>query len=137
MPIHATDQWQLLYMIHSAVAEPQVVYITYDVDFVPQAAAEELGMRPVYPVWLDVRPSGYPVFNVQRDYGGEDGNCSWPREECAAFDPWGEVIPGQGAPPENPGRTGRSPTQAASWDASRTSRAGRSSASAATCTPAA
>ena len=31
---------------------------------------EELGLKPAYPVWLDVRPSGYPVFNVQRDFGG-------------------------------------------------------------------
>jgi hypothetical protein len=103
MPIKAADQWQLLYMIHSAVAEPQLVYITYDVDFIPQAAAEELGIRDVFPIWLDVRPSGYPVFNVQRGYGGDDGTCTWPAEECAAFDPFGTIIPGQGAPPDSPG----------------------------------
>lgn len=102
MPVKATDQWQLLYMIHSAVQTPQLVYITYDVDFIPQAAGERLGLQPAYPIWLDVRPSGYPVFNVQRGYGG-DGTCTWPREECAAFDPWGKVIPGQGAPPNAPG----------------------------------
>ena len=31
-------------------------------------------MKPAYPIWLDVRPSGYPVFNVQRPYGGADGD---------------------------------------------------------------
>ena len=60
--------------------------------------ARRLGMKPAYPVWLDVRPSGYPVFNVQRDYGGADGVCTWPREECAAHDPFGQKFIGQGKP---------------------------------------
>lgn len=98
MPIKATDQWQLLYMVHSAIPEPQVVYITYEVDFVPQARANALGIKPAYPVWLDVRPSGYPVFNVQRSFGGDDGTCTWPKEECASFDPFGNTFTGQGTP---------------------------------------
>src|SRR3954453_18004467 len=81
MPIKATDQWELLYMIHSAVASPDEVYITYDVDFIPAAAAAPLGIKPVYPIWLDVRPSGYPMFNAQRGYG-DGGTCTWPRQEC-------------------------------------------------------
>jgi plastocyanin len=96
MPIKATDEWLLLYMVHSAVAQPQTVYITYEVDFVPQAKAERLDLKPAYPLWLDVRPSGYPVFNVQRGYGGDDGVCTWPKEECAKFDPYGQQIVGQG-----------------------------------------
>jgi hypothetical protein len=98
MPIKATDQWLLLYMVHSAVAQPQTVFITYEVDFVPKAKGDALGMKPAYPLWLDVRPSGYPVFNVQRDFGGADGTCTWPREQCAAFDPYGRPFEGQGRP---------------------------------------
>lgn len=100
MPIKATDQWILLYMVHSAVAQPQAVYITYEVDFVPQAKAKALDppLKPAYPLWLDVRPSGYPVFNVQRGYGGADGTCTWPKEQCAAFDPYGNPYVGQGEP---------------------------------------
>jgi hypothetical protein len=98
MPVQPTDQWQLLYMVHSAVAQPMEVFITYDVDFVPYADAKQLGIKPAYPVWLDVRPSGYPVFNVQRRYGGRDNRCTWPREECAGFDPYGKKIEGQGQP---------------------------------------
>jgi hypothetical protein len=98
MPIKATDQWLLLYMIHSAVAQPQTVYITYEIDFIPQPKAEALDLKPAYPLWLDVRPSGYPVFNVQRDFGGADGTCTWPKEQCAAFDPYGKEIVGQGQP---------------------------------------
>jgi plastocyanin len=74
------------------------LYITYDVDFVPQANAEKLGLKPAYPQWLDVRPSGYPVFNTQRDFGGKDGRCTWPKEQCAEFDPWGNKFVGQGEP---------------------------------------
>ncbi len=37
MPVKATDQWLLLYMVHSAVQQPMEVYITYDIDFVPKA----------------------------------------------------------------------------------------------------
>lgn len=98
MPVKTTDQWDLLYMVHSAVPQPREVFITYDVDFIPEAKAEELGLEAAYPVWLDVRPSGYPVFNTQRNYGGRDGKCTWPKEECAGFDPYGKTIVGQGKP---------------------------------------
>ena len=103
MPVKATDQWLLLYMVHSAVETPDLVYITYDVDFIPQATGDSIGLKPAYPIWLDVRPAGYPVFNVQRGYGANGTTCTWPREECAGFDPYGKVIPGQGAPPDAPG----------------------------------
>jgi hypothetical protein len=98
MPIKATDQWLLLYMVHSAVQQPMEVYITYDIDFVPKAKGDALGLKPAIPLWFDVRPSSYPVFNVQRDYGGADGTCTWPAEECAKHDPWGKELVGQGKP---------------------------------------
>ena len=104
MPVKTTDTWQLLYMVHSAVQNPMEVFITYDVDFVPQEAGEALGMKPAYPLWTDVRPSGYPVFNVQRSFGGADGTCQWPREQCAAHDPFGKEIVGQGQPGNGKGQ---------------------------------
>ena len=56
------------------------------------------------PLWLDVRPSGYPVFNVQRlPTPATTATCTWPSEECAAFDPWGATVAGQGAPRHGPG----------------------------------
>ena len=97
LPIKATDQWQLLYMVHSAVAQPQVVYITYEMDFVPQAKGQALGLKPAYPIWLDVRPSAYPVFNVQRGFG-TGSTCTWPKEQCAGVDPYGNKFTGQGEP---------------------------------------
>ncbi|HWG85408.1 MAG TPA: hypothetical protein VNT60_08015, partial [Deinococcales bacterium] len=104
MPVKALDVWLLNYMVHSAVTEPMEVYITYEIDFVPKPKAEELGLKPAYPIWNDVRwpsaedPVAYPVFNTQRPYGGADGQCTWPKEECAAFDPFGKTIVGQGEP---------------------------------------
>jgi hypothetical protein len=98
MPIKQSDTWLLLYMVHSAVSQPMETYITYEIDFVPQADADEIGLKPAVPVWLDVRPSGYPVFNVQRKFGGPDGECTWPKEECAEFDPFGKPFVGQGQP---------------------------------------
>jgi hypothetical protein len=104
MPVRATDQWLLLYMVHSAIPQPKTVYITYEVDYVAKPAAEAAGIKPVYPIWLDVETGGYPVFNTQRAFGGGDGTCTHPAEQCAAFDPWGDVRPSQGAPPDRPGR---------------------------------
>ena len=98
MPVKASDQWLLLYMVHSAVPQTMETYIVYDVDFIPQDKAEELGMKSAYPLWLDVRPSGYPVFNTQRRFGGKDKRCTWPKEQCAEHDPYGKEIVGQGKP---------------------------------------
>jgi hypothetical protein len=98
MPIKASDQWLLLYMVHSAVADPMETYIVYDVDFIPKDKGDEMGMKSAYPLWLDVRPSGYPVFNTQRRFGGEDNACTWPKEQCADHDPYGKQIVGQGEP---------------------------------------
>ena len=104
MPVKPSDTWLLLYMVHSAVQQPMEVYITYDVDFVPKAKGDELGLKAAYPIWFDVRPSGYPVFNVQRDFGGADGTCTWPAEQCAAHDPFGKEIVGQGQPGNGKGQ---------------------------------
>jgi hypothetical protein len=104
LPINSSDQWVLLYMVHSAVTQPMETYITYDIDFVPRDDGERIGIKPAYPLWMDVRPSGYPVFNVQRSFGGADGKCTWPTERCAAFDPWGKKIVGQGKPGNGKGQ---------------------------------
>jgi hypothetical protein len=117
LPIKASDTWLLLYMVHSAVSQPQVVYITYDIDFIPKAQGDALGLKPAYPVWLDVRPSGYPVFNVERDYGGEDGKCTWPKEECAKHDPYGVPFVGQGRPGNGKGEDFKLPKKGESFGA--------------------
>jgi plastocyanin len=113
MHVGAYDTWLLLFMVHSTVADPTVVWVTYDVDFVREADAEKLGITGVKPVWLDVqrRPiapgapdtSGNPVFNVQRGFGHYDRElgqrvCTWPKENCARHDTYGDRTPQQGKP---------------------------------------
>ena len=115
MPIKATDQWQLLYMVHSAVQQPMEVYITYEIDFVPATAPAAADMKPALPLWLDVRPSSYPVFNVQRPFGGGDGECTWPKEQCAAFNSYGELEVGQGQPGNDVGKDHRLPAAGGSF----------------------
>ena len=124
MPVKTTDQWLLLYMVHSAVTEPMEVYLTYDIDFVPENKGKELGLKPAYPVWLDVRPSGYPVFNVQRRYGGRDGRCTWPKQECAAFDPYEKKIVGQGQPGNGKGEDLELPKEGESFGAIKSFKGG-------------
>ncbi|MGH2760119.1 MAG: hypothetical protein ACRDKJ_11235 [Actinomycetota bacterium] len=113
MRVEADDIWLLLYMVHSTVATPTAVWVTYDVDFVPEADAHELGIVPAKPIWLDVQreriapgapsTSGNPVFNVQRGFGHIDPEldqrvCTWPKENCARHDVYGGVTPQQGKP---------------------------------------
>jgi hypothetical protein len=78
-------------MIHNQTVANETVWITYDVDFVP--ARTELGreLRPVRPVWMDVRNGeAYPVFDVHRGSGGADRRFTYPDE---AVDPYGGGAP--------------------------------------------
>jgi len=113
LKVLGNDQWGLLYMVHSQVAQPDVVWMTYAIDFVPQKVAEAKHIIPIRPLWLDVQkhaiapgaPSttSNPVFNVQKGYGHVDPEtgqlvCRWPDENCARFDTYGNVTPQQGKP---------------------------------------
>jgi hypothetical protein len=120
MPVAGDDQWLLLYMVHNDQADSQVVWLTYDIDFIAQADAEELGLAPTKPIWLDVKggdsepagaPSsgGNPVFNVQRGFGHTDPEtgrqvCTWPKENCARHDTYGQVSPHQGTTKDADGK---------------------------------
>ena len=138
MPVAASDTWLLLYMVHSAVVDPMEVYIIYDVDFVPKDKGDALGMKSAYPLWLDVRPStGYPVFNTQRTFGGPDGRCTWPREKCADFDPYGKKIQDRASPATARARTTRCPRRGIASARPGRSTAARSSGWEATSTRAA
>ena len=111
MHVGATDTWLLLYMVHNQTAVPKVEYVTYDVDFIADSDPVASTITPVKPIWLDVQKnaissgapnrSSYPVFNVQRGFGHVDPDtglhvCSWPAENCARFDSFGQATPQQG-----------------------------------------
>ena len=118
MKVKHDDVWELLYMVHNATAEPRVVWITYDVDFVAAADAEAIQpdgnplIRNTKNIWLDVGGSKFhedakpyllnPVYNVQKGYGelSADGarSCSFPAANCASFNSAGNVSAQQGLP---------------------------------------
>lgn len=64
------DRWLLNYMLHNLTPERTQVWITYELDIIPDGAAEADGMLDARPVWMDVQNrSGYPVFDVLRGDG--------------------------------------------------------------------
>jgi plastocyanin len=112
-PVNATDSWLLLYMVHNYTTSNDVVWLTYELDYVRKADGDAAGITPIHPVWIDVQrrpvapgaPStpANPVFNVQKGFGHLEGEgaaarrlCTWPRENCARFDAYGNVTPQQG-----------------------------------------
>lgn len=117
MKVGGSDQWMLAYMLHNLTPRAEHVYVVYDLDYVPAAQAESQGITAAKPLWLDVQSQThplYPVFNVQRGFGHIDPQfgrrvCVFPKERCAAFDPFGESQPGNGVgwdytiPPQDAG----------------------------------
>ncbi|HVL80252.1 MAG TPA: hypothetical protein VM840_01510 [Actinomycetota bacterium] len=80
--IMPSDQWLLLHMVHNASPQPMLTYITYEMDYVPLAAAERIGIKNLRQIWLDVGGGRFhpqaepyllnPVFNTQRGFGQPD-----------------------------------------------------------------
>jgi plastocyanin len=76
-----TDQWHMNHMIHNLTPTPEEVYITYELDFVPDTSAAAAGMNEIETVWLDVMGlSAYPVFDAKRGTGGKDKRLTYPDE---------------------------------------------------------
>ena len=87
--IKGSDVWLFLHMVHSAVTQPTVVFVSYDIDFVaadvaeaPQADGQPL-IHNTKQLWLDVGGGGNwsdgisnddafpfnPVYNTQAGFG--------------------------------------------------------------------
>ncbi|MBA3717827.1 MAG: hypothetical protein H0W87_06340 [Actinobacteria bacterium] len=72
------DLWLMNYMIHDLTASPTDVYLTYDIDFLPDSEAAAAGITRVRPLWMDVAGiRAYPVFDVLRG-GGSGGRYTFP-----------------------------------------------------------
>ena len=77
----ASDTWFLNHMVHNLTSQPMELYVSYDIDFIPDGSPAAEGLRPVRPVWMDVQNrTTYPVFDVHRGSGGADGRFSYPGE---------------------------------------------------------
>jgi len=75
----ASDVWVLNHMIHNLTPDAMTLYATYTVDFIPADSPAAAGIRPVTPIWMDVdNGSLYPVFDIWRGSGGEDGKFTYP-----------------------------------------------------------
>ena len=89
-PIGAKDLWILNYMIHNLTDKPYEVYITYDMEFVPETSPLAAHITAVHPIWMDVQDNHiYPVFNVYKG-SGVNGKFTYPD---MAADPYGSGRP--------------------------------------------
>ncbi len=64
-----SDSWVMNHMIHNLTPDPKRVYITYDMDFLPDTAPEAAKITTVDTRWLDVVGSTYPVFDAIKGTG--------------------------------------------------------------------
>ena len=80
--------WMINHMIHGLTSQPQEVYITYKLWFIPDSAPEAADITPIRTQWMDVQGlKPYPVFNVQRG-SGTNGRFTFPDD---AKDPYAGV----------------------------------------------
>jgi hypothetical protein len=77
-PYAPGQQWRINYMIHNLTPDPDTVYITYDIDFVPEASPLAATMKPVRTQWMDVAGTRiYPIFTALRG-SGKHGRFTFP-----------------------------------------------------------
>ena len=119
IPSHPYQElWLLNYMLHNQIQKPDNVFITYTIDFIPMSSPAAASISPVEPFWLDVAgfQGANPVYNTQRGFGATSGECAFPREECARFDPFGKTdVPGNGAPGNGVGYVATPPAGTVVW----------------------
>jgi hypothetical protein len=73
-----SDSWIMNYMIHNLTPTPTKVFVTYDIDFLPDSEPAAAGVTPVHPLWMDVAGlKTYPVFNALHGTG-KKGKYTFP-----------------------------------------------------------
>ena len=89
-PYKASDRWTLDQMIHNQRPVPTRVRLVWNLDFIPASTSLARTVKPVIPVWLDVRGGeDYPVFNSASG-SGERGAFTYPTD---AKNPYGGHTP--------------------------------------------
>jgi hypothetical protein len=80
-----TDRWVMNHMIHNLYPEPDKVYITYTIDFVPDSSPVAKRMKTIETQWMDVEGiQSYPVFDVNKGTG-RNGKFTYPNDEPNAY----------------------------------------------------
>jgi plastocyanin len=78
------DKWVMNYMIHNLTPAPTKVFITYDIDFVPDSEPAAQDITPVISQWMDVAGiRAYPVFDVNKGSGSK-GKYTFPDQARGA-----------------------------------------------------
>jgi plastocyanin len=84
-PYKTSDRWTLDQMIHNQLPVPTRVRVVWDIDFIPASTRLARTVKPVIPVWLDVRGGeAYPVFN-SKSGSGEGGAFTYPTDDENAY----------------------------------------------------
>jgi hypothetical protein len=73
-----SDNWIMNYMIHNLTPTPTKVFVTYDIDFLPDSEPAAAAVTPIHPLWMDVAGiKTYPVFNALHGTG-KKGKYTFP-----------------------------------------------------------
>ena len=80
-----TDHWIMNHMIHNLYPAPDKVYITYDIDFIPDSSPLAKKMKTVRTQWMDVQfGKAYPVFDALKG-SGRNGKFTYPTQDPGAY----------------------------------------------------
>jgi hypothetical protein len=89
----STDKWVLNYMLHNLTPNPDEVYITYAIDFIPADSPLAQGIKPAHPIWMDVENGKtYPVFDAVKG-SGTNGIFTYPDDDPNAYKDRGAPTP--------------------------------------------
>jgi hypothetical protein len=77
--------WLINHMIHDLTSQPQEVYITYTLWFIPDSAPEAAGITRMDTQWMDVEGlKPYPVFDAKKGTG-KKGRFTYPDDQANAY----------------------------------------------------
>ncbi len=89
LKVGATENWGLNQMIHNLNAtDGRSVYITWEIDWVPETTPARTDIKEVEVQWMDVAgaPQIYPVFDAEKGFD-QDGDGKWTFPDDVPTDP--------------------------------------------------
>lgn len=80
-----TQSWLLNHMIHNLTPTGERIYLTYEVDFIPDSAPQAKAITEVQTRWMDVQGlKPYPVFDTLRG-AGANGRFTYPDQAANPY----------------------------------------------------
>jgi plastocyanin len=80
-----SQNWVMNYMVHNLTPTPTQVYLTYEIDFVPDSDPAAASIRTVATKWMDVQFGHvYPVFDALRA-NSKRGRYTFPTDDPTAY----------------------------------------------------